>query len=124
MRSYLSGILCLCLLMCAANLLNAQEQKSLPENHLHDKIHHIIVESELTVLPDSVESFLGSLLEPANNISHKQIQSLRGKLKVLYNPKIGKEDKVFLCKYLLEQNNEFINSLTPLINEHLKINSF
>lgn len=95
--------------------------KSLPGNLVHDKLHFLRINSENIQLPNDVLSYLDSLND-TEEVKDKYKLGRVSTLKVLYNPKIKLEDKVFFCTRILEKNSEMYINIHSFLEDFLKKN--
>lgn len=86
--------------------------KSLPGNLVLDKLNFLEVNSADIQLPTEVSHFLSSV-EGSQNTAAKITWARVNKLRILYNPKVSKADKIFVINFLLEKNNEMYQPIFP-----------
>lgn len=134
MRLKFTGIFSL-LLLCVFNLCQAQNDpnhstnqltykvfdpsKSLPGNESHDKMHFLISNSEEVNLPADVLAFLDSNMSN-DEIGPKLKSAQTAWLRVLYNPQIRKEDKMFVYEKLQAKSGQHVEAILPFFQNYLK----
>lgn len=124
------------LLVCATNFCQAQNKsqsnsqpnyltfdpsKSLPGNEIHDRLYFLTSNSESVELPAEIVSQLETMAA-TNGYDSKVLSAQMSRLKVLYNPRIRKEDKMFLYQRLQGNSESYVQAILPLFQSYLNTN--
>ena len=103
------------------NYLVFDASKSLAANIDHDRMYFLRVNSENIEIPSEFHSFLESSSDP-EEFRSKYKWSRVSALRVMYNPKISKEDKLFFCKKILDKKSIEYAPIQSLMEDFLKYN--
>lgn len=93
--------------------------KSIPGNVNIDRMSFMLSNSMDVELPSEI-------IQELHNIKKEDPPELTKKLsfkreiylKALYNPNLSSGDKLFMCNYLIERNNESLSSIIPFIKDY------
>lgn len=98
------------------------QQSSLSGNEVHDKLFYLVKQSKNVALSSNTVELLNSVTD-SQDVADKMFVYRSSILKVLYNPAVSKEDKVFISEHYLGQNNDAITPIRALLQQHLVLNS-
>lgn len=105
-----------------SDYLEFDGSKSLPNNVNRDRLYFLRVNSENIQLPNEVFSLLDSANDP-EELKEKYELARISTLKVLYNPRIKNEDKLFFCERIIGKNSDMYIPIKGLLENYLYQNS-
>ncbi len=121
-RLFLLNVMLLFSAVAFSQTTSDSQQSSLPGNEVHDKLFYLLNDSKNTVLPQTEIDLLQSINDQ-DDIAAKMFTYRSSILKVLYNPAISKQDKVFICQHFVEQDTDAISPIKSTLQQHLDLNS-
>lgn len=96
-------------------------REAMEGNFVHDKMLYLRINSDDVSLPEHVIQSLVVIKDPEDLVDKYRYQR-EVMLRILYNPRVSKADKIFVQNYVKESGEEPLTDLIPFFNDYFTQN--